>query len=146
MASSLISGAIALLLIITAGYVIAGGILTIAETTVMTQTEMTLIQEKIRQTELNISANWTSPILTLYILNTGSSSFDKTDSGMDLYLCDGSNVTHRVTSFTPTINNDITNKGFWDPSETLVVTCEPGYEPTWAKFVTSNGITASTNL
>jgi len=151
MASSLISGAVILLLILIAGYVIAGGILTISETVVITQTEMTLIQENIRQTAINISStNWSTPLLTLYILNTGSTSLKKSDSGMDLFLCNPSNVTTRYNSaaFSTSIVNDITNKGMWDPSETLKVeiTINPVYSPIWARFVTPYGVSASTNL
>lgn len=149
MASSLISGAVVLLLILIAGYVIAGGILTISETVVITQTEMTQTQENIRQTALNISStNWSDPVLTLFILNTGSTSIKKSDMGMDLFLCNPSNVTTRYPSnvLTKTIVNDITNKEIWDPSEILKVEYNPGYPPTWARFVTPYGVSASTNI
>lgn len=147
MASSLISGAVALLLILTGGYVIAGGILTIAETTMVTQSDMTVTQEKIRQTDLAIiSGNWSSSTVTLKILNTGTISFDKDNSGFDLFLCNDQNVTERVEIFSRSIDDDITNKGFWDPSETLVISKDPGYTPTWAKISTPNGVSSSINL
>lgn len=147
MASSLISGAVALLLILTGGYIMASGILSIGEIISLTQTDMTMTQEKIRQTNLNItSSDWTSPTVTISVLNTGLTSFPRDDAGFDLYLCDDSNVTRKATIQTRSIPDDITGKEMWDPSETLVLTCNPGYTPTWVRFVTSNGISASTNL
>jgi archaellum component FlaG (FlaF/FlaG flagellin family) len=114
----------------------------------MTQAEMTVTQEKIRQTDLNISyTDWTPSTLTLYVLNTGTTSFNRVDTGMELYICDSSNVTHHVTSFTSSIQNDITNKGFWDPTEIMTIEIsDPGYTPIWVKYVTPNGVTASANI
>jgi hypothetical protein len=147
MASSLISGAIILLLIIIAGYVVASGILTIGETMVLTQTEMTLNQENILQTSIGTpSPDWSSPTLTLEILNTGSTSFKISDSGFDLFLYDSSNTVTRYPSedLTITIKVDNFNKEMWDQSETLVVKYDPGYDPKKAIFVTPNGVCAST--
>jgi hypothetical protein len=150
MASSLVSGAVVLLLILIGGYVIAGGILTIAETVALTQSEMTLTQENILQTAISIStATWSDPTLTIDLLNTGSTSIKESDPGMDLFLCDSSKVItlHPVSDWLSTlIVNDTTNKNMWDPSETLRVQINPGYSPIWAKFVTPYGVSASTNI
>ena len=50
MASSLIAGAVSLLLIIIAGYVIASGLLMVAETTILAQIDVTAAKEHILQT------------------------------------------------------------------------------------------------
>ena len=54
MASSLISGTVALILILVTGYVIASGILVIAQTTINAQTLMTGVHEDIKETQISI--------------------------------------------------------------------------------------------
>ena len=152
MTSSLITGAVSLLLIIIAGYIIATGILTVAETTIGTQIEMSTVFETIQQTKISVYEYlWsdTDNKLSLYFENDGSVSFKRLDSGYDLYISNSStNITTRYTlsDITVRIINDITNKGFWDPSEVLEVNITLDYTPNWAKFVTSNGVSASTNI
>lgn len=151
MTSSLITGAVSLLLIIIAGYIIATGILTVAETTIGTQIEMSTVFETIQQTKISVNEYFWSDTdnnLSLYFENEGSVSFKRLDSGYDLYISNSStNITTRYTlSDTVRIINDITNKGFWDPSEVLEVNITLDYTPNWAKFVTSNGVSASTNI
>lgn len=150
MASSLITGAVSLLLIIIAGYIIATGILTIAETTIIAQTEMSAIFANIEQTKISVSNYvWSGNRLSLYFQNDGAISFKRLDSGIDLFIGDSSdNKTTRysLSDFTTRITNDVTNKGFWDPSEILEINITLSYTPNWAKFITSNGISASTNI
>ncbi|WP_324329657.1 hypothetical protein [Methanospirillum sp.] len=140
------------MLIIIAGYIIATGILTVAETTIGAQIEMSTVLETIQQTKISVNEYvWsdTENKLSLYILNDGSVSFKRLDSGYDLFICNSAtNVTTRysLSDITTRILDDVTNKGYWDPSETIELNITLAYTPNWAKFVTSNGITVSTNI
>lgn len=123
----------------------------IGETVTLTQTEMTIVQEKIRQTDLNVTlAEWAAPggngTLTINIENAGITSFKVTDRGMDLYYCDSVGETKRVNSFTGTIDSDIINKGFWDPAEILIIAIPITPSPKWVWFTSPNGVTASRNV
>jgi hypothetical protein len=152
MASSLITGAVSLLLIIIAGYIIATGILTIAETTIIAQTEMSAIYANIEQTRISVSNYiWSDSDkrLSLYFQNDGAVSFKRLDSGIDLFIGDSSDnktIRYSLSDVTTRIPNDVTNKGFWDPSEILEINITLPYTPNWAKFIASNGIGASTNI
>jgi hypothetical protein len=52
--------------------------------------------------------------------------------------------------FSYTITNDLVNKNMWDPSEILEININlsnnPAITPGWVKFVTSNGVSSSTNI
>jgi hypothetical protein len=149
MASSLIAGAVSLLLIIVAGYVIATGILMVAETTVYTQMDVSYNQELIKQTDISMDYSWDSGTLSLNVFNNGSTSFTSKDFlNMDLFTYDSVNKTRRYSKancdpFNVTTASDIINKGMWDPSEVLLVNISLTQKPTWAKFVTPNGVTAT---
>ncbi|PWR75793.1 hypothetical protein ACKUB1_10595 [Methanospirillum stamsii] len=150
MASSLISGAVSLILILLAGYVIATGILTIAETTIYTQSEMSLIHDSIQQTDLsmaNPSPVYSGGTLTFYISNNGTTSFKKTDVGFDFFITnDATKATSRYSLTdlsTFDITEDIINKGFWDPSEIVQAEISLAYTPNFVKIVTPNGVSAS---
>ncbi len=155
MASSLITGAVSLLLILIAGYVIATGILTIAETTIYTQTDVTYNQELIKQTQISMNAFWdvNNSRISMYIFNNGSTSFSENDfKHMDIFTYD----TFQVRNFTKADSDcetfevleasDVINKGMWDPSEILLVNITVTQAPKWVKFVTSNGVTTSMNI
>lgn len=153
MASSLITGAVSLLLILIAGYVIATGILTIAETTIYTQTDVTYNQELIKQTAVSVDPLWDSEEkrLSLTLFNNGSTSFSTKDFlKMDVFTYDAVNKMQRYTysdcEFIVNPTMDIINKGMWDPSEVLVVNISLAQTPEWVKFVTSNGITTAVNI
>jgi len=151
MASSLISGAVSLILILIAGYIIATGILTIAETTIYTQSEMALIHESIQQTDISMADP--SPVyngddtLTFYISNNGTTSFKVTDTGFDFYVTDGAETTRYskadLDTITISVPDEIINIGFWDPSEILRVTIPLAGSPDMVKIVTPNGVSAS---
>jgi hypothetical protein len=160
MASSLISGAVALLLIITGGYVIASGILTIGETTMNSQTDMSSIQDLIHQSSMHIDStavghntNWW---LVVDLNNTGSTPFGVSDyARFDMYIYQEittKTLSRYTTSTTPGFSyaliNDKINRNMWDPSETLElrINLTDDRIPNWTKIVTPNGITASTNL
>lgn len=152
MASSLITGAVSLLLILIAGYVIATGILTIAETTMYAQSDVTYNQELIRQTDISMDSLWDSPTLSLNIYNNGSTSFSAKDFlNMEIFTFDATNKTKRYTEdncakFEVSTASDIVNKGMWDPSEVLLVNISLAHTPQWVKFVTSNGVSTSMNI
>ncbi|PWR72794.1 hypothetical protein [Methanospirillum lacunae] len=160
MVSSLVTGAVALVLILTGGYVIAAGILTIAESTMNSQIEMGNIQDGIRQSLFRIDSTTKGPDGSDYWLvvdlnNTGSITYTPSDvARTDLYVYDkGSNTLRRYTSntlvtphFSYVIPNDLMNKDMWDPSETLEIRINGSINPDWTKISTPNGITASTNL
>jgi len=159
-ASSLITGAAALLLILIGGYVVATGILMIAESTMNSQIEMSAIQDSLHQSKIHIdstivgySAKWW---LVVDLNNTGSTTYRGSDlSRFDMYVFQdiGTKTLSRYTSassphFTYDLLNDKVNKNMWDPSETLElrINLTDDRIPNWTKVVTSNGITASTNL
>ncbi|OQA58402.1 MAG: hypothetical protein BWY45_01231 [Euryarchaeota archaeon ADurb.Bin294] len=149
MASSLITGAVSLLLIIIAGYVIATGILMVAETTVMTQIDVTAANEQLLQSSIQItSSEYEDPELTLIIKNTGNfvygnNSFDK----MDLYIFTSTGMKkYGNDNFSYVFLNDTINKKMWDPSENISVNISGIGAPLWVKFVTSNGAFSSLNI
>ena len=158
MASSLISGAVALLLILTGGYVIAAGILSIAESTMNSQVEMGNIQESIRQSFIETGSATTGYDggwwMVVEFTNTGSTSYGTADyRKTDLYVYDHVNseltrykdITQAPISYS--IESDIINRNMWDPSEILRIGINTtAVVPNWTKIVMPNGITASTNL
>ncbi|MDD1729527.1 MAG: hypothetical protein LUQ50_10715 [Methanospirillum sp.] len=162
MVSSLITGAATLLLILIGGYVIATGILTIAETTMNSQIEMSAIQDSLHQSQFVIdstvvgydNSNWW---LVVDLNNTGSTTYGGSDySHMDLFVYQDAvseskiltRYSYKTTtpSFQYYLPNDKVNRNMWDPSETLEIRLNNSVIPNWTKFVTSNGVTASTNL
>jgi archaellum component FlaF (FlaF/FlaG flagellin family) len=161
MASSLIAGAVSLLLIIVAGYVIATGILMVAETTVYTQIDVSYNQEFIKQTDISMDYSWDSGNLSINVSNNGSTSFTSKDfEKMDLYIYpDGGEMQrYSVNTFNPKIPNivddfaycenfnhcDVLNKGMWDPAEVLIFSV-PSVDPKPDRviFVMPNGVTAT---
>lgn len=148
MASSLITGAISLLLIIIAGYVVATGILMIAESTINTQSEMNFVYESIQQTIIGIWEDSSEgTVLDVKIVNNGSTTFNLNDENFEIYVGNKlTNITTRysTSAFTITPINDIVNKGFWDPYEVITIYTDLGYTPNWFKIVTPNGVSAST--
>lgn len=152
MASSLITGAVAVLLILIAGYVIVTGILSISETVYYTQSEMTGLHQKYLNTKLTIMYTESGANNFLIgVANNGSTSFGGADYGkMDLFIgYNGNSVTHEIltTSLKDTIINDRVNRKMWDESEIINLT-KSGLpdKPVWVKLVTPNGVTASANL
>lgn len=146
MASSLITGAVSIMLILISGYIIANGILTISETMINTQSDISAMDEQILQSDIQIIAYQVTTDLVLEVKNTGNTIYSVSDlNKFDLYLCT-SGVISKVTPKSKTINNDLVNKNMWDPGEVLLVTYDYSTSPSWAKVVTSNGISASTNV
>ena len=150
MVSSLVTGAVAVLLILISGYVIIGGILTMSETVFYTQSDMTLMQQKKLNTNINIlySENTTTSFL-IGVSNNGSTYFGGSDFGkMDLFIGynDGTVTRSSITNHY-TIINDRVNQKMWDESEIMNVSFSGlTPEPVWVKLVTPNGVTASKNL
>ncbi len=156
MASSLITGAVSLLLILTAGYIIATGILTIAETTMYAQSDVSYNQELMRQTIISMDSLWddANGQISMDIYNNGSTSFSAKDfQNMEIFTFDTTDKILRFTiddddceEFGVVNEYDIINKGMWDPSEILRVNISRAHAPIWVKFVTSNGISTSMNV
>ena len=75
---------------------------------------------------------------------------------MDLFIYDGSSFLGKYVKgsgsdrFSYSIENDVVNKNMWDPSEIINIninlTNDPAITPAWVKFVTSNGVSSSTNI
>lgn len=162
MASSLISGAVALLLILTGGYVIASGILSIAETSLNSQIEMNSIGENIRESSIRIDqgvvgvngGDWWAVI---DLNNTGSTTYGKGDfSKTDVFifqdtggkqLMQYSDILTSPCTSAVTPETDIMNTGMWDPSETLRIGINTSSViPNWTRVVMPNGVTAASNL
>ena len=163
MVSSLITGAATLLLILIGGYVVAAGILTIAESTMNSQIEMSAIQDSLHQSNIAIDATTVGKEtsdkwwLVVSLNNTGNTVYGGTDySRMDLFVYqDAESVSKILTRYSNKttspvfqyyLPNDKVNRNMWDPSETLEIRLNNSIIPNWTKFVTSNGVTASTNL
>ncbi len=155
MASSLIPGAIIILLILISGYIIAGGILSITEMGISGQTEMKNINQKILHSDIDILyAHYPysdSNLLVICASNNGTTSysdadFDKTDLYIG-YTYGKSEMTRLpLNSNTITIDriNDRLNQGFWDKDEliNITVTGSP-VSPDYVKIVTPTGAIAS---
>lgn len=152
MPSSLITGAVAVLLILITGYVVVGGIITISETTFNTQAEMIGLSQKFLKTNINIlySEKGSNSFL-IGVANNGSTSFGGADYGkMDLFIGYVDNTMDHET-LTSSLGNDIindrTNRKMWDESEIVNISRSGlAKDPAWVKIVTPNGIAASTNL
>jgi hypothetical protein len=144
MASSIISGAISIMLILLTGYVIASGILSISQSMLETQTDVSALDEQILHSNIQIiNYSTNSKDLSLEVKNTGETSYSVNDlNKIDLYLLIGSIQklvpTHKLKSET-----DLVNKEMWDPGEILYVNYTYISTPVWARIVTSNGITSS---
>lgn len=149
MASSLIAGAVSLLLIIIAGYVIATGILMVAETTVMTQIDVTAANEQLLKSSIQITSGvYEDSELTIVIQNTGNFVYSPSDfKKMDLFILTNNGMEkYDGDSFSYLLLNDTVNKEMWDPDENVSVKIGCGFIPLWAKFVASNGVYSSINL
>lgn len=158
MASSLISGAVSLLLILIAGYVIATGILTISETLIYTQTDVSFNQENIAQTDISLDSSYSDTTLSMIVYNNGSTSFTSKDlENMELFVYhEGSGISHYTKGMCSRFDistdagkeyRDIINIGIWDPSEALEISINGiASKPDRVKFITSNGVTASSSV
>lgn len=156
MASSLIAGAVSLLLIIIAGYVIATGILMVAETSVYTQMDVSFNQELIKQTDISMDSSWDSGTLSINVYNDGSTSFTSKDyEKMDLFIYPDGGVMgeYLVSDLSPSIpdkgtdpvHGDVLNLGMWDPAEVLTISFDIA-KPDRVIFVTPNGVTATSSV
>jgi archaellum component FlaF (FlaF/FlaG flagellin family) len=150
LASSLISGAVALLLILTGGYVIAGGIINIAESTMTAQADATVLLQKNLNSKITILySEKTVDSFRIGVSNNGSTFYGVFDFGkMDVFIGYNDNSLERKSILTHYVFvNDRINQNIWDESEIINVTYSAlSKEPVWVRLVTSNGVTASTNL
>jgi len=146
MASSLIAGAVSLMLILISGYVIVTGILTISDTMIYTLTDVSALQERTLHSNINITSH-SEPLVAfeIQIENTGDTIYSAREMDkMDLYLCIGG-IINKYDPNSKTLTNDKINVNMWDPGEVLTVTYSSS-DVTWAKFVTSNGVSDSTYI
>lgn len=153
MASSLLSGAICVLLILIAGYVIFSGILILTETTIMAQKDADLKREQVDHSNITITRiypgeNW----VILSIVNDGSSVYSQNDiKKMELFLYNHSSGIYKLYNYTYasipdhfsySLDNDHVNKNMWDPGENMNVTINlsevPSITPEKGVFVTSD--------
>ena len=150
MASSLISGAVALFLILTGGYVIAGGIINIAESTMTAQSDATILLQKNLNSKISIlySEKPTATSFLIGVSNNGSTYYGGSDfAKMDVFIgYENAPVARESITGHYVIINDRVNQNMWDESEIINVSYNLADEPVWVKIVTSNGVTASTNL
>jgi hypothetical protein len=150
MASSLISGAVALVLILTGGYVIAGGIINIAESTMTAQSDATILLQKNLNSKISILySEKTINSFLIGVSNNGSTYYGGSDfAKMDVFIgFDDDSVARESILTHYVLVNDRVNQNMWDESEIINVSYTGLLsEPVWVKIVTSNGVTASTNL
>jgi flagellar protein FlaF len=150
MVSSLLTGAIGVLLILITGYVVVGGILTIGETIINTQTDVNELQQKNLNSRLMVLYTEKTPTSFLIgVSNNGSTYFGGSDFGkMDVYIGYTDNTVTKESILTHyTIINDRINRNMWDESEIVNMSYSGlGKEPVWVRLATPNGATVSTNL
>jgi ABC-type transport system involved in multi-copper enzyme maturation permease subunit len=151
MASSLISGAIAILLILIAGYVVASGVLSIAETSIETQKDVKNNDLKILQSKVSIlyaDVVTTPGTLVIGVANNGTTSFGMNDfSRIDLFIGSGtgagSQITRHSGSGVIVPYSDQVNRGMWDEGEILNLSVSWSETPPWIKVVVPTGVSSS---
>ncbi len=150
--AEIIGAAISVLLLILVGYFLIGSALTTAETVASAQKDITLQNEARLQTVFSMSAVYSSPDLTITIVNTGSETI-RDFNHMDVYVTPsgGSPVYHSFiatgsgvagSSWSCTISPDNIHPGMLDPDETMVIKII-GYssKPTAVSVSTATGVT-----
>ena len=157
MASSLITGAIMIVLLLVAGYVVVNGIVDTSETLIKAHYDANAEISDRLGTDLRLNSSYrvTSEYLWLYVTNVGRTPITYP---LDLLVIDTNNnleYFHNVdrsqeyieTEPEPDRFNTI-NQGVLDPGETVTirVSVENLEKPRWAEIITDSGISSSAYL
>ena len=155
MASSLITGAIMIVLLLVASYVIVGGIITTSETLVKAQYDSSVEISKQVGTDIRLNNS--------YLINDGYLWIDVFNVGrvpitypLDLLIVDINGVTEFFSDvtlgeyeFIDTESGRVRatiNQGVLDPGEGVPVGIPQHWEPRWAEVITQSGISSSAYL
>lgn len=157
MASSLITGAIMIALLLVAGYVIIGGVIDTSETIIQAHYDASAeISDRLgTDLRLNNSYRINDTYLWLYVKNVGRTPITYP---LDLLVIDkGNNPTYFPnvdrseeyieTESIPTYNT--INRGILDPGETVTIMADvpiAGWQPHWAEVITKSGVSSSAYL
>ncbi|MDO9539804.1 MAG: hypothetical protein Q7J09_07370 [Methanocalculus sp.] len=144
--ANLIGAVVGIFLLLLVAYLLVGATLLTAETVMAAQRDMTEVHSTILSTSISInSAIATNETLSLIIKNDGNTIIDP--KKMDVYTATSDSGHIRKDWVQGNITPDGINPGLFDPGEYLNMTVDiTGYNPTWVKVVTPNGIAASTYL
>lgn len=153
-AASLVATAIGVLILILTGYLLAAGMISLTETMVIAEKEVTARNTKIMGTAVHIHEGSGENPLFVAINNTGTEEI-RDYAYMDVYLQYSDNCTEyypynpaggrgwRWVSIVP----DTINPHSWDPGETLMIQVNTDGGPhTWVKIITSTGASSSAYL
>lgn len=153
-AASLVATAIGILLLIITGYLLAGGIISLTNTMISAEKDMTSISSNIAGTAIRITDSSGNSTVSLTLSNTGSERISDYEY-MDVYVQAGDSVPEyyrynpsggrgwQVTGIVP----DTVFPGDWDPGEELYITINADSGPyTWVQVTTPNGVSASAYL
>ena len=153
MASSLITGAIMLVLLLVAGYVIVNGIMNTGEKLSNAQYDTSADMAKYLGTDIRLNNTYRiyNNYLWFDVINTGRVPVTYP---LDLIVID--EVTHTPTYYSNTerteefiagawpLTTNTLNKGVLDPGEGVGIgILVPEHKPYWAEVITSNGISSS---
>ena len=153
-AASLVATAIGILLLIITAYLLASGTISLTETMVTAEKDMTAVSSKITGTSISIwESAGTGPIYVT-INNTGSEGFNDFAS-MDVFLQDSTNFPEYL-GYNPEggtgwqvwrIEPDTVYPNTWDPGEALTIQINAAGGPyIWVKVTTPTGVPASAYL
>jgi archaellum component FlaG (FlaF/FlaG flagellin family) len=141
------------LLIIT-GYLLAGGMISLTETMVSAEKDMTALNVKTSGTSIRITGTSGNSTLSLTLENTGTERISDYDA-MEVYVMAG-DAMPELYFYNPSggrgwlisgISPDSTYPGSWDPGEFLSITVMTDDGPySWVQVTTPNGISASAYL
>ena len=149
--AEIIGAAVGVLLLILVGYFLIGSALTTAETVASAQKDITLQNEARLQTVFSMSAVYSSPDLTITIVNTGSETIGNFNH-MDVYVTPSGGGSPEYHSFTTSgisytgwnctsISPDNIHPGMLDPDETMEIKIKYGLTPTAVSVSTAMGVT-----
>ncbi|HTY14551.1 MAG TPA: flagellar protein FlaF [Methanoregulaceae archaeon] len=150
--ASILASAVGILLLIITAYVLVGGTLTMTQTVVNAQTDMTALHVKMLGTAVQIEyTNVSAPgQLDISIMNTGTEPI--TDlAHMDVLLKSGGGVPVLKIKDSGwvlvSISPDTVHPNQWDPGELLNMTVSfTDPSPDWVQVTTANGAFTSSYI
>jgi flagellar protein FlaF len=153
-AASLVATAIGILLLIVTGYLLAGGIISLTNTMISAEKDMTSLSTRIVGTSIRITESSGNSTVSLTLNNTGSERISRYEY-MDVYVQAGDTVPEYYR-YNPSggrgwlivgIVPDTVFPGAWDPGEEMfIVLTGDGGPYTWVQVTTPNGVSASAYL
>ena len=144
--ANLIGAVVGIFLLLLVAYLLVGATLLTAETVMAAQRDMTEVHTLLLGTSIAITDHKnTTENLYIIVKNDGTTVIN-TDQ-MDVFLATSGSGHSLFSWVNAGITPDAINPGLFDPGEYLNMTVDiTGYNPTWVKVVTPNGIAASTYL